>query len=130
MIVVYFQNAPLLSPNPDGTWSLMADWRVSINTVLLTVPMGFRTDGASIPRFLWRICGHPMEAPRLYLAIIHDWLYSGGVPSVSRAYADAVFRDGLLIFGISRFRAYVEWVALRVCGGTHWQGKTRKETIK
>ena len=50
-----------------------------------SVPAGFETDGASIPRFLWRICGHPMEAPRLYLAIIHDWFYSGGCPGVTRS---------------------------------------------
>ena len=37
-----------------------------------TVPQGFVTDGASIPRLLWRIIGSPYQPQFLRAAIIHD----------------------------------------------------------
>ena len=126
MITVFIPNNPLLSPNQDGTWTLMADWRVWIDGQYYTIKQGFKTDGASIPRFLWRLCGHPMEAPRLYPAIIHDWFYSGGCPGVTRSYADAVFRDGQICVGIKKTHAYVEWLALRLCGRSHWKTENKK----
>lgn len=120
MHTVLVVHQPLLSPNKDGTWTLMADWVVYVDKRRFVVPAGFLTDGASIPRFLWRLCGHPMQAPRLYLAILHDWLYSGGDACVGRAYADSVFRDGLVCFGITKVAAWIQWLALRLCGWTHW----------
>ena len=56
---------------------LMEDWTVEVCGYRFTVPAGATTDGASIPRFLWRVCGHPLESPRLYAALLHDWIYGG-----------------------------------------------------
>ena len=56
---------------------LQEDWTVEVNGYRFTVPAGTSTDGASIPRFLWRVCGHPLQAPRLYAALLHDWIYGG-----------------------------------------------------
>ena len=56
----------------------MEDWHVEVRGFEFTVPAGTRTDGASIPRFLWRVCGHPLQAPRVYAATLHDWLYEHG----------------------------------------------------
>ena len=60
---------------------LMEDWHIEdVANFTFTVPAGTTTDGASIPRFLWRVCGHPLEAPRVYAAMLHDWLYAGVDP--------------------------------------------------
>ena len=56
---------------------LMEDWTVEVCGYRFTVPAGATTDGASIPRFLWRVCGHPLMAPRVYAALLHDWIYGG-----------------------------------------------------
>ena len=56
---------------------LQEDWTVEVNGFRFLVPAGTSTDGASIPRFLWRVCGHPLESPRLYAALLHDWIYGG-----------------------------------------------------
>lgn len=127
---VYFER-PLLYP-PEGSrpdWELVADWRVVCGDKVYTIPAGFATDGASIPRFLWRVCGTPLEAPRLYAAIVHDYLYSGAVPGVTRAEADAIYRDMLIALGVSRFKAAVEYYALRAFGWTHYntKGDTKNE---
>ena len=85
-----------------------------------TVPEGFATDGASIPRPLWWLCGSPFDVPRLYAAIVHDWLYSGGDREATRADADDLYRDLQIALGVARWKAYAEWAALRVFGGSHW----------
>ncbi len=56
---------------------LQEDWMVEVCGYRFVVPAGTSTDGASIPRFLWRVCGHPLESPRLYAAMLHDWIYGG-----------------------------------------------------
>lgn len=50
-----------------------------LKTVLgvhIVVPIDFVSDGASVPRFFWRIL--PPIGPYILSAIIHDWLYRTG----------------------------------------------------
>lgn len=123
---------------------LMEDWHVDdVCGFRFTVPAGTRTDGASIPRFLWRICGHPLQAPRVYAATLHDWLYGDydltaaalhesryfntALPTdLARKEADECYRALLLHFGVAAWRASIEYYALRLFGGSHY----RKEKTK
>ena len=123
---------------------LMEDWHIEdVANFTFTVPANTTTDGASIPRFLWRICGHPLEAPRVYAAMLHDWLYSGvdpdifvdgAVPSdLTRKEADLCYYFLLRHFGISAIRAGIEYLALRWFGKSHYKssgnsaGKTKEK---
>lgn len=116
-----FDRPLMYPPAKDGElWELAADWRLVYNGRLYKLPLGFKTDGASIPRFLWRLCGTPLDVPRLYAALVHDFLYSGGDPEATRAEADAIYRDIQIVLGISRFNAYIEYCALRLFGFSHW----------
>ena len=77
---------------------LMEPWHIDrVGSFGFTVPAGTTTDGASIPRWLWRVCGHPLEAPRVYAALLHDWLYSGVDPEI--------FVDGAVPSDLSREEA-------------------------
>lgn len=117
----------LLPVAGDGMATLNQDWTVWVRGWVFTVPRHFRTDGASIPRALWRLCGHPLESPRVYAALVHDWLYSGRGPSgIDRGEADAIYRDLLVEVGWGRFRSFVEWVAIRWFGSSHWTAKKEK----
>ena len=40
----------------------------------ITVPAGFISDGASIPRWAWRAIGHPFDARWIRSALLHDYL--------------------------------------------------------
>lgn len=110
---------------------LMEDWHVNVCGFRFVVPRGSMTDGASIPRFLWRVCGHPLEAPRVYAAMLHDWLYAGldpvgGEPSahpsdITRKEADLCYYFLLRHFGVSAWRATIEYIALRWFGGSHYK---------
>ena len=115
---------------------LMEDWHINdVCGFRFTVPAGTSTDGASIPRFLWRLCGHPLKAPRVYAALLHDWLYEcadpegwtdGAMPSeITRKEADACYMSLSRHFGIPWWKAKLEHTALRWFGGKHYKGKNK-----
>lgn len=55
-------------------------WRTT-NTVL-RVPVGFQTDGASIPSLFWWLVGHPFSYSLLKSATLHDYeLETGTAPT-------------------------------------------------
>ena len=114
-----------------GVEELREDWSVAVNvgnTVYsINVRAGFEFDGASIPRFLWRVCGHPMEIPRLAAALAHDWLYASH--KTSRETADMIYRAICRKMGISALRAAVEYRALRMFGGGAWKGHIADEAF-
>ena len=113
---------------------LAEDWYVEVGDDLhaefFTVPKGTTTDGASIPRFLWRLCGRILMVPRVYAAVLHDWLYSGGPViehndgeepcNVTRKEADECYYLLLRHFGVKAWVAKVEYWALRLFCGSHW----------
>lgn len=127
---------PMLEPKGKA-YRLAVDWHTDCKGVLkekIVVPAGFVTDGASVPRFLWPICGDPMANPRIYAAIVHDWIYSksGEVKFIdsegtrlshafSRKDADTLYRDYQIALGISKVKAYTEYYAIRTFGGSHWR---------
>jgi len=116
-------SGPLVKPVIESElWEVVRDWTATVDGDVHTVPAGFRTDGASIPRFLWRICGHPMATRRFPAAVIHDWLYET-LPdlSVSREYADGQYRAALVALGFPAWAARLEWLALRLFGGAAWK---------
>lgn len=113
---------PSFRAERGGRLALAADWRIRYRGEDYLVPAGFSTDGASIPPALQWLCGSPFEVPRLFAALVHDHLYSGGDPEATRADADDLYRDLLIALGTPRWRAYAEWAALRLCGASHWSG--------
>lgn len=116
-----FDVPTLLPPcSPSDQWRLCYDWTVVFRGEYYVLPAGFETDGASIPRWLWWLCGTPLQVPRLYAAIVHDYLYGGGDADATRADADDLYRDLQIALGVPRWKAYVEWAALRLCGKSHW----------
>ena len=53
-----------------------------------TIPEGYRTDFASIPRVVWSLF-HPADPRWLVAALVHDWLY--GAEWCPRKQADDIF---------------------------------------
>lgn len=110
-----------------STMILLTDWHVEGllpdgRILYLDIKAGFVFDGASIPRALWRVCGHPLEAPRIAAALAHDWIYAS--KAVPRADADLIYRTICAWVGINAFCRNVEYGALRVCGWVAWNGHT------
>jgi len=58
---------------------------------LIIVPAGFDSDGCSMPRFFWRLFGHPFDMDYLREAILHDYLYRMQI--FDRKTSDLLFKE-------------------------------------
>jgi hypothetical protein len=78
-----------------------------------TVPVGFVTDLASVPRMAaWLIPRYGTYTPA---AILHDYLWRER--PVSKADADGLFRRCLGELGVSWPKRWMMWTAVRAAGG-------------
>lgn len=130
-MVIEFEDMPKVEPMLDGgeCWVLVEDFHVLVDGMMFTVPAGFKTDGASIPRFLWRLCGHPLETRRFPIAVLHDWLYEADL-GLTRQQVDEIYRDGLLSLGYGKWTAATEYYAIRLFGGSRWMTSTETTPTK
>lgn len=107
-----------------GLWQL-AEPLVYVSAVAgktITVPDGFVTDFASVPRLpvVFLLTGdtaHPA-------AVIHDFLYHGGA-GLSRRAADNVLLEAMASIGISAWRRHAMYLAVRAFGGSSYKGAAR-----
>lgn len=100
----------ILTPIGDGKYEIYADWN--------GIPKGFITDGASIPRFLWRALEHPFESEYIEVFVMHDYDYSTG--RIPRAAADAKMRDGLKAKGMGWIKRNLIYAGVRMFGRSHY----------
>lgn len=85
----------------------------------LTVPEGFVTDFASVPRLpivylTMNDIGHPA-------AVVHDYLYRNGV--FDRRLCDKIFEEALKDLGVSLVVRKLMWAAVRVGGFVSYQDR-------
>lgn len=115
-------------------WGLQRDlvYRTGHGDDRITVPAGFVTDLASIPRWCWMLL--PPDGPWVKAAIVHDFLYATSGEgrwkrrvdgrtrdlAYSRAEADQVFREALENRGVDRVRRTILWLAVRIGGAGGW----------
>ena len=116
---VTFINEPSLAPVGIGDeWVLLEDFHVQIDSgddlLTISVPKGFSTDLASVPRLPGTYLLFAGKARRS--AILHDWLYSMRYP---RAWADGVFRAAMAneVGAVSRT---LMWLGVRLGGGAYY----------
>lgn len=92
---------------------------------MITVPAGYRTDLASVPRFLtWFIPDHGAYS---IAAIVHDWLCEIAVPGgmVTRRDADGMFGVMLGELGVPRIQRRLMWAGVRAA--SRWSDATATE---
>jgi len=105
-----------LQPDRE-TWRLLAPFSyLAPGHDLITVPAGFETDFASVPR--WPLTFVLLGSYGHAAAVIHDWLYASG--ELSRADADRVFHEALRSSGIARWRAWLMWGGVRIGGKSRY----------
>jgi len=114
--------APLVGE--PGLYQLQARLEVVVGPFRLVTPTGFITDGASIPRAVWWLIGHPMHGPYQAAAITHDWLYVSR--PVSRVVCDALFCQVLREYGVTRWRVAAMYAAVRAFGWAVWRRQQKR----
>jgi len=93
----------------------------------MVVPVGFESDGASVPRFCWRLVFPPGDPLALRAAFLHDFIYRTHPAGWTRAQADALFRDVLIADGVPKWRAYLAWSGVRIGGAKAWKEGGKNE---
>lgn len=83
---------------------------------LLTVPVGFYTDFASVPRLgiVYAMLGDRAHEP----AVVHDWLYYAGI--TTREMADDVLMEAMKVLNLSWWQRYPIWWGVRLGGWKAW----------
>jgi hypothetical protein len=125
-----------LRDNLDGTWELLQPLVHESEHGSFTVPAGFVTDLASVPRLLW--CIVPPFGRHGPASVIHDALYrlrpkieysmpSGDgrpafrcITELARAQADRIFRIAMIDDGVPKWRAWAMYLAVRLFGRSAW----------
>jgi hypothetical protein len=100
----------------------------SIGFGSITVPVGFETDLASIPRALRGLEDFDPDGISRRPAAMHDWLY-GGDRSHGKAWADAFLRVALIAEGMAPDLAFTWWLAVHEFGGAAWDGDRAKAVL-
>jgi len=113
-----FINQPVLTPSDkEGLWTLLADLTYQAKSgETITVPKGFETDLASIPRIFHSII--PVNGKHRSPAIIHDYLYV--VQDRTRSEADAIFLESMEQVGVRWTQRQAMYWAVRVGGWMPW----------
>ncbi len=78
-----------------------------------TVPKGFCSNGASVPRAFWAYCS-PLDGRYLDVFCWHDWAYAEHI--LPRQKIDQLMRQYLIARGMSRAKSYTIYYAVRAFG--------------
>ena len=117
----------IVSPLPDGKrWVLRRPLPYYVgeqdSDELITVPTGFVTDFASIPRMFWTIL--PKWGKYGNAAVVHDFLYCTQPEQYSRKRADEIFLEAMLVLDVGKCTAKAMYKAVRAFGGPGWKKAT------
>lgn len=104
----------IVSPLDDGrTWELIEEFYYhKDDKTSFEIPKGFKTDFASIPRFLWVFISPTGKHDKA--AVLHDYLYR--TRKVTRRDADMLFLEGMTVQKVASWRKYSMFIAVRLFG--------------
>lgn len=83
---------------------------ILITELMETIPVGFKSDGATIPKWLHWFARPYGDA--LYAALVHDYLLQHG--DYPRYMCDKLFHTYLLRTGVNRHKATIMYCAVRL----------------
>lgn len=107
-----------ISPKDGYVYKTCKDVEVQIDDLDITVPKGFETDLASIPKWYWSILS-PNNTKLVAPAILHDYLYSCNY-DYSREHVDEIFYYALINNGVPTRTALTMYWTVRTFGGDHF----------
>ena len=87
----------------------------------VTIPKGYVTNGADIPRFFWRLFP-PFSPEYLPAVIVHDYFCDEAEKNHNNKqlaknlykFADTLFKESLLALGVSRWKTTLFYNAVRL----------------
>lgn len=126
-----FRTSPLLEIGKPGQWIVRSPlvWAPSdcLSVATITVPPGFVTDLASVPRFLRDRKAFDVNGLSRRPAILHDYLYATGMGG--KPFADDTFRLALLDEGVGPVNAWAFYQAVHWFGGVPYREHARRRLV-
>ena len=128
-----FTTQPWFEPVPDSKhWIVRRGFTYHIDSKYdknkIVIPVGFKTDFASVPSILWNIV--PPWGRYGKAAVVHDWLYQHRTGITQKWYqrmfckersrADTIFLEAMTILNVRSWRKYPMYYAVRCFS---WIGK-------
>ncbi|MBE3030102.1 DUF1353 domain-containing protein [Campylobacter sp. RM9344] len=96
---------PILKPFDRDRFELVEDYAYGI----VTIPKGYRTNGANVPRIFWSI--FPPNSPEYLSAIVvHDYLCD----KERYKLADKVLKQMMIALNVAKWKIYTFYFACRV----------------
>lgn len=125
-----FTTEPWFEPMPNSKfWIVRRGFTYHIGSkygkTKVVIPIGFKTDFASVPRFLWSIL--PPWGRYGKAAVVHDYLYQHRTPKSriqrifckERKEADRIFLEAMTVLKVRNWRKFPMYYAVKLAG---WWG--------
>ncbi len=99
----------------DYKWELLAPfeyYRTEDPSSIIRVPVGFKTDLASVPRLFW--VAFPPHGKYAKAAIIHDYLYDHAIGTKKEA--DRIFLEAMKTLKVPFLQRYLAYFGARLIG--------------
>ncbi len=118
-----FDRTPILAICDEAQkWQLMLPLRYrTAEDEIITIPAGFYTDLASIPRLLHALI--PVNGRHRAAAILHDYLFV--VQDRPRQAVDALFLEAMALSGVRWTQRHAMHAAVRLGGWLPWRANAR-----
>lgn len=87
----------------------------------LVVPIGFASDGASVPRFFWRYVFPPGDVHAMRAAFLHDYVYRTHPKGWTKKMADTMFLEVMLEDGCKKSSAKKAYYGVKFFGYPSWR---------
>lgn len=125
-----FTEILVVSPLADGrTWYLRKAFSYDVGREgsgeTISVPAGFLTDFASVPRPLWWL--YPRWGRYGNAAVIHDFCY--WQQQYGRKQADDIFLEAMEVLEVGSFNRYLFYAAARLFGCIAWRKNKRLKAL-
>ena len=121
-----------VSPFSDGIrWELLDEFSYDVGSLgsgdTITVPAGFITDFASIPKIAWSIIGGPWGKYGK-AAVIHDYLFA--TQQRSWRETNQIFLEGMQVLGVSWLKRTIMYSVVTTFSWVSWlRAKKRYRAI-
>jgi len=117
-----FTEKLVVSLEKDGKhWTLEEDFEYYTdllgNRIYITVPSGFITDFASIPKIFHSFIEDKDKYNKA--AVVHDWLYNSRI--YDRKTADKIFLEAMTVLNIHPIKRHIFYFAVRLFGWIRWR---------
>ena len=101
-------------------WRVYVPFEYHVGTypskIVIYVPVGFVTDFASIPRFLWPLISPIDEHGKA--AVVHDYLYT--IRYDEKSVCDKIYLEALIVLKVPKWKRLLLYYGVKYFGWYRW----------